>query len=490
VVRDALGREQQVTRPFYSSIQQLARGLDQYRLDVGRLRLDYTLASAHYGALLASGTYRRGLSDLLTAEAHAEFLEHGAHSAGLAAAVALGHWALANITVAAGGDAAGSGTLVGAGFERRGERLSLIAQHSHASAGYRQVSNMVSNIAQYRDRDLLQLGYAAGRAGSASLAWVRQGGAGLPTQQTLSASYSRSLGGGGALNLSATRFTQGGLHGQSVFLTWTKALDTRDAVIATGNGGSGVGAPANELYGTWVHNAPLGPGRGWRAGASTAGNYDLDWREQTAVGDLEAQGARNNGVAGASAYWSGAATWIGGQANMTRTLNDSFALVDLDGLADVPVYLDNQLVAHTDGHGRALLYNLRPYEPNRIGIDPLELPLDTEIRSRTLTLAPAFRSGVLARFPVERVAGATFRLVREDGSNVPAGAIVRFKGADFPVTLDGMTYVTGFDHTLAGEAHWEGTRCVFRLEPPPQGDPLPDMGTVHCLAPRERPVAP
>jgi hypothetical protein len=67
---------------------------------------------------------------------------------------------------------------------------------------------------------------------------------------------------------------------------------------------------------------------------------------------------------------------------------------------------------------------------------------------------------------------------------------VRFKGVDFPVTLDGMTYVTGFDHSLAGEAHWQGTRCVFRLEPPPQGDPLPDMGTVRCLAPRERPVAP
>jgi hypothetical protein len=44
-----------------------------------------------------------------------------------------------------------------------------------------------------------------------------------------------------------------------------------------------------------------------------------------------------------------------------------------------------------------------------------------------------------------------------------------------------MTYVTGIDHSLAGEAHWAGKRCVFRLQPPPAGDPLPDMGTVRCL---------
>jgi outer membrane usher protein len=490
VVRDALGREQQVTRPFYSSIQQLARGLDQYRLDVGKLRLDYTLASFHYGALLASGTYRRGLSDLLTGEAHAEYLQHGAHSAGLAFAGALGHWALLNVTAAAGGDATGSGTLLGAGFERRGERLSVLAQHSHASAGYRQLASTLSSFAQFRDRDLLQVGYAAGRAGSGSLAWVRQGGTGLPTQQTLGANYSRSLGVAGALNLAVTRFTQGGPHGASVFLTWTMALDARNALIASGSSGSGVGAPADELYGSWVHNAPMGPGQGWRAGASSAGNYDLDWRDQTAVGDLELQAARNNGVAGASAFWSGAATWLGGQFDATRSLNDSFALVDLDGLAGVPVYLDNQLVAHTDRNGRALLYNLRPYEPNRIGIDPVELPLDTAISARTLSLAPAYRSGVVARFPVERVAGAVFRLVLEDGSPVPAGAIVRFKGGDFPVTLEGMTYVTGFDHGLAGEAHWGSMRCLFRLEPPPAGDPLPDMGTVHCLVPRAQAVAP
>jgi outer membrane usher protein FimD/PapC len=89
---------------------------------------------------------------------------------------------------------------------------------------------------------------------------------------------------------------------------------------------------------------------------------------------------------------------------------------------------------------------------------------------------------VVARFPVERVRGGTFRLVTDDGKPVPVGAMVKFKGTLFPVVLDGMVYVTGYDHGMAAEASWNGGQCSFRLEPPPPDEPLPDMGTIQCHA--------
>jgi len=49
------------------------------------------------------------------------------------------------------------------------------------------------------------------------------------------------------------------------------------------------------------------------------------------------------------------------------------------------------------------------------------------------------------------------------------------------VGLEGLTYVTGYDHGTTGEAHWNGGHCTFRLPPPPPGDePQPDLGKITC----------
>ena len=480
VVRDALGREQLLTQPFYSSVQLLAAGLSQYQINAGKIRNDYTLYSNHYGALLAEATYRRGLSNVVTVEGHGEILAQGAHSAGLSLGAAVGHLAIVNTTLAAGGDSRATGSLLAAGVERRGTLLTFTASRTYATAGYRQISSDLAPALQFRTRDLAQLGLSLQRAGSVNLAFARQENYSADPQVTVSLSYSRNLGQVGSLNLAATRTAQGAVTASSVFLTFTMALTRSRALLFSANGGSGPGSPASELYATYVQNPPLGPGAGYRLGASSQGNYDADWRQQVPAGDLELQAARNQGIAGVSLFWNGAVTLLDRQLRPARVVRDSFALVDVGGLPNVPVYLDNQLITHTDPSGRALLHDLLPYQPNRISVDPTELPLDTAIGARTMVLAPQYRSGVIARFPVERVAGGLFRLVTPDRKPVPAGAQVHFKGADFPVTYDGITYVTGFDHGLAGEAHWENSRCDFRLEPPPAGDPLPDMGTITC----------
>jgi outer membrane usher protein len=265
-------------------------------------------------------------------------------------------------------------------------------------------------------------------------------------------------------------------------LIFVVPLDHRRAATLTSVGGSGVGAPTNEVIASLAESPPVGPGSGYRLSASTAGNYDADWRQQFHSADLEVEAARNQGLDGQSAYLSGAMTFLDGQLNSTRSVNGSFAMVDVAGLADVPVYVENQLTTHTDANGRALLYNLRPYEANRISITPEDLPLDTSIASSSTIMAPPYRSGVIARFPVERIRSGTFRLVSDDGLPVPVGAVVTLKGTQFPVVLDGMVYVTGYDHGMAAEASWAGGKCHFRLEPPPPDDPLPDMGTVRCHA--------
>ena len=486
VVRDALGREQVVTQTFYSSTTLLAQGLTQYSVNLGKIRGDYGLESNQYGPLLGEVSYRRGITDGFTLEGHGEYLAGDSHAAGVNAAFAVGRVGVLNVTAANGGDSSGSGWLSGVGIEHRGTNTSFIASSLWATSEFSQVGEPLDPALRMRQRNLLQTGMGLGRFGSLSLAYVRQTYRDAPTQQTLGVTHSISFGRSGALNLTLTRTrTAGDLSSSaqsstSAYLIFVVPFSSRRAATLAAVGGSGSGAPANEVIASLTMSPPVGPGSGYRLSASTAGNYDADWRQQFRSADLELEVAHNQGLDGRSAYLSGAMTFLDGQLNTTRTVNGSFAMVDVAGLADVPVYVENQLTTHTDASGRALLYNLRPYEANRISITPEDLPLDTSIAASSTIMAPPYRSGVIARFPVERIRSGTFRLVTEDGKPLPVGAVVTLKGTQFPVVLDGMVYVTGYDHGMAAEASWAGGHCRFRLEPPPPDDPLPDMGTVKC----------
>lgn len=496
VVRDALGREQVVTQPFYSSTTLLAQGLTQFSVNLGTVRDDYALESNQYGGVLGEYSYRRGITDNFTLEGHAEYLsgdDHAAdftdaHAAGLNGAFGIGRIGILNLTAAGGGDSSGNGWLSGVGFEHRGTNTSFVTSTLWASRDFSQVGEPLDAAMRMRERNLVQTGVGLGRLGSLSLAYVRETYRDSPTQQTVGLTHSITLGQVGSLNISVTRIHTAAMlataaqDSTSAYLIFVVPLGGRRAATLTGVGGRGAGAPANEVIASLSESPPVGPGSGYRLSLSTAGNYDADWRQQFRSADLEFEAARNGVQDGRSANLSGAMTFIDGQLNTTRSVNGSFAMVDVAGLADVPVYVENQLTTYTDDTGKALLYNLRPYEANHISIVPEDLPLDTTIAASSTIMAPPYRSGVIARFPVERVHSGTFRLITDDGKPVPVGAVVKLKGTLFPVVLDGMVYVTGYDHGMQAEASWTGGHCGFRLEPPPADDPLPDMGTIHCRA--------
>ena len=88
------------------------------------------------------------------------------------------------------------------------------------------------------------------------------------------------------------------------------------------------------------------------------------------------------------------------------------------------------------------------------------------------------------RLPISRDHAGVFHLEGPDGTPVPAGAIVTLKGAEFPVGLDGLTYVKGYDHGMHAEARWAGGRCTFRLPPPPSREAVPDVGRIRCTSAR------
>lgn len=480
VVRNALGQQQVITQPFYSSPVMLAAGLSAYELDLGMARDDYALESDRYAGLAGSANYERGLTSNLTVEAHGEFLGTQAYAAGADLSAAISHYGIVSATLADGGGNGRSGVMSSLGYSWQAKWFNLAVSSAVASSGYLQISDASTSSGQFKQRSLAQVGVNLAHGTSLQLAYADETFDTQPQLKTISAAYAQQLPDQVTLSLNATR-TMSVQSATSLYLFITIPLGGRKSVTTGGTLGHGSGAPPNEANVMLVESPPLGTGFGYRLGETSEDNYTADGRWQTTAGDLDAMAVRNAGISGQTAQWSGAATWIDGQVRVARQVNDSFAVVDVAGLPDVPVYIDNQKVTQTDQSGLALLHDLRPYEINRISIDPLELPLDTEIDARTMEVAPAYRSGVVLKFPVKKIRAGVFRLTTSDGSVVPVGAQVAFNGELFPVALDGRVYVTGYDHGSSATASWGNHKCSFRLDPPPPtNDPQPDLGTILC----------
>jgi outer membrane usher protein len=163
-----------------------------------------------------------------------------------------------------------------------------------------------------------------------------------------------------------------------------------------------------------------------------------------------------------------------------RQLNQSFAVVQVADYPGLTVFVDNQPVGRTDEHGRVLVEALRPYQSNAISLDPTQVPMDGSLAQSEIGVTPAYRSGALVRFPVERALAATMRLLQVDGTPVPAGATAQLGSTSFPVVLDGLLYVEGLRDTARLQVEWAGGQCAVEARRPEGRDPVPDLGELRC----------
>ena len=88
MVRDVLGAEVVIAQPFFTSVQLLAPGLNDWSVEAGAVRENLGLTDADYGHRFGSGTWRRGLTDRVTLEGHGEWTrDHANWGAGAIAAL-------------------------------------------------------------------------------------------------------------------------------------------------------------------------------------------------------------------------------------------------------------------------------------------------------------------------------------------------------------------------------------------------------------------
>jgi outer membrane usher protein len=477
VVRDALGRESVQSLPFYAAPQQLAAGLSEFSVEAGRLRRNFGRVSDDYGPLAALGTWRHGWTSALTLEVHAE------HGPGSTSAGASGVWVLPRlgrlgVQSAASRGEGRNGLQAGVSAERQSSNGHVAMVFSRASAGYRDLAATQGEPVPQRVWRL-SAGWTLGRYGNLGLAWfdatashVAPQGVPLAPMRSLrvaTGSYSVAVTPTLQALFSAFRSATGADRSRGIAVHVSLPLDDRVLVNA-----SMLREGRSVVMHASAHRPAQGRGElGWRveAGQALVGDVpahaqaDVDY--QAPIARVEASVQRSGGTNATRVSAQGALVAMAGGVQAAPPASGSVAVIELAETPGVAVYRENRLVGRTDRRGRLVITDLPPYQASRISIEPLDMPLDTDVATLVQQVRPVEHTGVAVRFGVERRRSAVVMLVDAQGHELPLGAAATLNRADkqVPIGHDGLAYLRDLadDNQLA--VAWSGgaQRCNARF---------------------------
>jgi outer membrane usher protein len=472
VLTDALGRQQSVALPFYVDSGLLRQGLSDFSYEAGFLRDDYALSSNHYGAAIASATYRYGLSDSHTVEGHVEATtERRAVGGSLTSVVTpLGEF---QEEVALGNGPGGTGWLAGASFSH---------QTSSWSVNFRQVwqtrsfdagaISFATTDTKPRAESQAELSVNLGDFGSLALSAIRQRYETEATATVASAALTMPIDEQAFVNVYALN-THQGERGTTVGMTLTFLFDGSTSATLDASSQSG------QFLGTaQFRHTPVGP-TGWDYGATvstgTVDHGEADVTDRTASGDFGAAVDEEQGTSSGRLNASGGLVFVGGKIFASRRLNDAFGLVSVPGYAGVTVYQDNRPIGVTDQDGDLFVPTLLPNNINHLSVASADLPVDVDIDALDAEIIPAYRGIANVEFRAKPRTQRLIVLTRKDGSPVDAGiAVDRVSdGQVFRAGYGGEVYLGGQtgEGFLARDTKGD---CRFRL-PAAIGDTVPTL---------------
>ncbi|MBS0432872.1 MAG: fimbrial biogenesis outer membrane usher protein [Proteobacteria bacterium] len=480
VVTDAMGRQTTIAFPFYTTNQLLKPGLSDYSLDLGFVRENYGLDSFDYGSDPAfSGTWRHGANQWLTLEGHTEATA-GLMEGGAGADIAVGGAGVLNASYAASHDHGVGGRQAELGYNWRNDRFNFSLDTLRTFGDYHDIASRYG-LSPPKRSDRALAGLILGGAGSIGVSYIELEYPGQPRSRYASAYYYKSLGARFAFNLSANQNLDDHAD-RSVFLGLSLSLDNNvSATLSAQHDRTGNLAMLDI-------SRPVNPdgGLGWHLRAQDGNNQhgglaELGYNGQD--GQILAGVQNFDGDTLGYADLSGALVFMDRQFFFARRIDDAFAVVSTNGIANVPVLLENRPIGTTNAHGDLLITPLNSYQRNKLSIDPLDLPADFAIDRVDAEAVPSDRAGTLVAFGIRSVHAASVILHDADGQPVKEGSAVTLRGSSAPATIvgyDGMTYLENLDAHNTLDVQTARDRCVARFDYQPQGSTVPVIGPLTC----------
>lgn len=477
VTTDALGRQVSTTLPFYVASDLLKPGLSDGAITVGAQRRNYGVENIDYGTLVASGSYRYGVSDYLTLEGHGEAAQ-SLTLGGAGAVLKLGRLGVVNGAWTQSRMSGDNGSQRAWGYQYNTRLFSVNTQHSRRDRGFGNLAlydqrNLYNNeqsngqrpvASLSRNTDQYALTVNMGDFGNVGAAWIGVRSFDNKKTELLNLSWSRNLWGGSSLYLAASRDNQQG--------DWTFALSLQipigdmDSAAVSMERTPDSGSTERINYN---HAMPTDGGFSWNmafAHQSQAKNYQqgtLVWRNN----NVELQGG-GYGESDMLTWWGealGSLVLMDGQLFAANRINDAFAVISTGGHGGVPVNYENQPVGETNRDGYLLVSGVSAYYPASYSINTLNLPADTQLKDTERKISLRRRSGYLVEFPMVQERVASVILHDENGEAIPlASEVDRAGKATAIVGYDGIAWLENLDEANALHVRLpDGKTCDTRF---------------------------
>lgn len=473
VSTDVFGRTQQVEQAFYVADSLLAKGLADYALSLGWPRLGYGQLQSPYAtkpAIVAAYRYGQQADRTLGFT-----VEHFAQLNGFSLEIQQ-QLGLAGVL----------GAAVSQSFaDQNGEQwrlnYSYLAPGWQINASHLQRNQDYVDLASYYGAQLLakrqsQIGLSFNsRFGSAGLYLLEQQYAQQPNNRYLNLSYS----------LAGDRQWSGfvTLNYQTEQRTWSMALSVSYQFDQQLRGSMYASQGRNDFQHLSLHQSRSEVhGWSWAAQQSLAtstnsSQFYANYRNHLSDSYLSfSNQAGDNRWSGGS---RGSVVATAGEWFITEPVSQAFAVVDTRGHAGIDIYNSNRYVATTNARGKALVPHLLANLPNQISIDPLQLPLDSELGSFQQQVTPAGVTGIHLQFDIRQQTSLLLKIYLPDGTLAPLGSQL-FAGERHisNVGWDGEVMLSSDAARSIRLLLPDGSQCKFQL---PSASPERTFVPVQCV---------
>ncbi|MDS7957707.1 MULTISPECIES: fimbria/pilus outer membrane usher protein [Acinetobacter] len=461
VTTDATGQQSLTKKPYYFSSKILAKGINEFSVDVGVPRYNYGLYSNDYDdATFASGAIRYGYSNSLTLSGGAEASTDALSNLGTGFAKNVLGIGVINADIAASQykDENGYSTLLG--LEGR------ISKNISFNTSYRKVFDnyfdlaRVSQVRYLKDNQInaesqnyLNYSALADEIFRAGINYNFYAGYGLylgynqikysdNSYKLLSTNLSGSLDKNWGFYASAYKdYENHKDYGVYFALRYTPSSKVN--AITSVSSDSGSLRYRQEIFGL---SEPQIGSFGW--GGYVERDQDTNENNASVYASYRARAAYltgrynrfgDNDQVAVSA--TGSLVAAAGRIFAANEIGDGYAVVTNAG-PQSQIINGGVNLGETDKSGRFLIPSLMPYQVNHIYLDPSYLPLNWNVKSTDQKTVVGYRQGTLVDFGAHQVISGLVKLVDQKKSPLMPGYTIRINGQqNGMVGYDGEVFI-------------------------------------------------